>query len=245
MGNVCKKQGSLSPKIDSSANIVKNETNKNMKLYYASYGFMRECMYECVDELCDIIYKYCIEYKFYKSPTVSNSGNEFYKSPVTKDDILPYCLTDIEIGYSSISNMNYVKYIAPLFKKLYFMDFHNNKEFILDGYLCWPPNQDDYVKIHKLHLCDGINEWVNEINVYYGQEWDSVKYLEFKTNKNNIIKSYDNKRDKTDKTFEQLKHGLKLETIKPPNKNYKLCGIYGGHGYVLDSCGFIFVSIHI
>lgn len=174
------------------------------------------------------------------------SHNYFEYIPAEKDK--NSALTAIRIGYSSIAQTTNGRYPSPMIKSIERINLNTKKTQNIKAHITWAKNGCDIIPFHTLKLCDGINEWVNEVTIYSGYDWNGAKYFLFKTNKGRVIHSYDQTKAKQIKNvktidYNELIKGCKLkEVITPPNAQYKLSGIYGCHGYVIDCIGFTFVG---
>lgn len=66
----------------------------------------------------------------------------------------------------------------------------------------------------------------------------------FKTNKGNVINSYDHTKSvvKGVQSFKKAIRMMDKMVITAPTPEHKLSGIYGHMGYVIDAIGFVFVG---
>lgn len=165
-----------------------------------------------------------------------------FKYGVYNQDI-NFPITGLDIGYSSCGlNDN----LCPtcIIRKIYKVDIDTKESQIIDALITYNRG-DDVVPVGLLHICDGVDEWINEVTVYSTLNSrcnDGAHLFLFKTNKGRMIQSYDEAMAQKDdvQPFEKCIESMKKEVIKPPSEEFKLSGMYGHHWVIIDTIGFVF-----
>lgn len=149
-------------------------------------------------------------------------------------------ITALDIGYSSCKRP--LQCPAAVIRAMHTVDVDTRRVLVTKQQIAWA--RDDVVPARTLQICDGLNEWVNEMIVYSGHLWGGSHIFVFKTNTGKEVRSFDERTSQRRDvwSFAQCIATMKKEVIKPPSETFRLCGFYGHQGLVIDTMGFVFAG---